>query len=222
MTAWKPFLGSSSGTATHQQIMPTSNTNTIRLHRVLRATPERVYRAFLDAEAFAKWLPPNGFTGQVHHLEAKAPAHPPYQQIRRPEPPWRNANDDHLAAGILRNRVEHHAGRDTRRHPGRSLLSRLAGIADAAGETGRDRNSGSTVKRSCPGVSPCICAWILAIRARCLRFDFNPAQMHGLTPNSAGLMPTSGGPFVVQGNAVSTTITGQSIERTWLPPQKDR
>ena len=45
-------------------------TNTIRLHRVLRATPERIYRAFLDAEAMAKWLPPNGFTGKVHHLEA--------------------------------------------------------------------------------------------------------------------------------------------------------
>lgn len=51
--------------------MTTSNTNTIRLHRVLRATPERVYRAFLDANAMAKWLPPNGFTGQVHHLDAK-------------------------------------------------------------------------------------------------------------------------------------------------------
>ena len=46
-------------------------TNTIRLHRVLRATPERVYRAFLDADALAKWLPPNGFTGKVHHLDAK-------------------------------------------------------------------------------------------------------------------------------------------------------
>jgi uncharacterized protein YndB with AHSA1/START domain len=45
--------------------------NTIRLHRVLRATPERVYRAFVDADAMAKWLPPNGFTGKVHHLEAK-------------------------------------------------------------------------------------------------------------------------------------------------------
>jgi uncharacterized protein YndB with AHSA1/START domain len=45
--------------------------NTIRLHRVLRATPERVYRAFLDADAMAKWLPPNGFTGKVHQLEAK-------------------------------------------------------------------------------------------------------------------------------------------------------
>lgn len=46
-------------------------THTIRLHRVVRATPERVYRAFLDADAMAKWLPPHGFTGRVHHLEAK-------------------------------------------------------------------------------------------------------------------------------------------------------
>jgi|SRR6185503_2761700 len=46
-------------------------TTTIRLHRVLRSTPERVYRAFFDADAKAKWLPPNGFTGKVHHSEAK-------------------------------------------------------------------------------------------------------------------------------------------------------
>jgi uncharacterized protein YndB with AHSA1/START domain len=45
--------------------------NTIRLHRVLRATPERVYRAFLDPDALAKWLPPNGFTCKVHQLDAK-------------------------------------------------------------------------------------------------------------------------------------------------------
>ena len=45
--------------------------NTVRLHRVLRATPERIYRAFLDADAMAKWLPPNGFTGKVHHMDAK-------------------------------------------------------------------------------------------------------------------------------------------------------
>ena len=51
--------------------MTTSNTNTIKLHRVLKAPPERVYRAFLDAGAMCKWLPPNGFTGQVHHLDAK-------------------------------------------------------------------------------------------------------------------------------------------------------
>ena len=47
------------------------STNTVRLHRVLRAPPERVYRAFLDAAAMQKWLPPHGFTGTVHHLDAK-------------------------------------------------------------------------------------------------------------------------------------------------------
>jgi uncharacterized protein YndB with AHSA1/START domain len=46
--------------------------NTVRLHRVLRAPPERVYRAFLDADARVKWLPPNGFTGKVHESNATA------------------------------------------------------------------------------------------------------------------------------------------------------
>ena len=45
--------------------------NTVRLHRVLRAPASRIYRAFLDPEAMAKWLPPNGFTGKVHHMDAK-------------------------------------------------------------------------------------------------------------------------------------------------------
>jgi uncharacterized protein YndB with AHSA1/START domain len=47
------------------------STHTIRLHRVLRTTPEKVYRAFLDPDAMNKWLPPFGFTGKVHHLDAK-------------------------------------------------------------------------------------------------------------------------------------------------------
>lgn len=47
-------------------------TGTVRLHRVLRAPAERVYRAFVTAEAMAKWLPPNGFTATVHHMDAKA------------------------------------------------------------------------------------------------------------------------------------------------------
>lgn len=51
--------------------MTTDNTSTVQLHRVLRATPERVYRAFLDADAMAKWLPPNGFTGKVHQMDAQ-------------------------------------------------------------------------------------------------------------------------------------------------------
>lgn len=45
--------------------------NSVKLHRVLRATPDRIYRAFLDADAMAKWLPPHGFTGKVHSLDAK-------------------------------------------------------------------------------------------------------------------------------------------------------
>ena len=45
--------------------------NTVRLHRVLRTKPEKIYRAFLDADAMAKWLPPNGFTGRVHELDAR-------------------------------------------------------------------------------------------------------------------------------------------------------
>ena len=47
------------------------STNTVRLHRLIRATPDHIYRAFLDADAMAKWLPPNGFTGKVHHMDAK-------------------------------------------------------------------------------------------------------------------------------------------------------
>jgi uncharacterized protein YndB with AHSA1/START domain len=46
-------------------------TNTVHLHRIIRATPEKIYRAFLDPEAQAKWLPPHGFTAKVHHLDAK-------------------------------------------------------------------------------------------------------------------------------------------------------
>jgi len=47
-----------------------ASTQTIRLHRVLKSTPDKVYRAFLDPDAMVKWLPPHGFTGKVHHLEA--------------------------------------------------------------------------------------------------------------------------------------------------------
>jgi uncharacterized protein YndB with AHSA1/START domain len=47
------------------------STHTVRLHRVLRARPEKVYRAFLDPDAMAKWLPPHGFTGKVHHFDPR-------------------------------------------------------------------------------------------------------------------------------------------------------
>lgn len=47
------------------------STSTIKLHRVIRSSPEKVYRAFLDPDAMVKWLPPHGFTGKVHHMDAK-------------------------------------------------------------------------------------------------------------------------------------------------------
>jgi uncharacterized protein YndB with AHSA1/START domain len=47
------------------------STGTVRLHRVLRAAPEKIYRALLDPDAIVKWLPPNGFTGRIHHIDAK-------------------------------------------------------------------------------------------------------------------------------------------------------
>jgi uncharacterized protein YndB with AHSA1/START domain len=50
-------------------------TNSVKLHRVLRTSPERVYRAFLDPDAMAKWLPPHGFTGQVHEMDARVGGH---------------------------------------------------------------------------------------------------------------------------------------------------
>ena len=50
---------------------PATDTSTIRLHRVIKAPAERIYRAFLDPTAMVKWLPPNGFTGEVHHMDAK-------------------------------------------------------------------------------------------------------------------------------------------------------
>lgn len=46
-------------------------TNSVNLHRVLRATPDRIYRAFLDSDALVKWLPPHGFTGKIHHMDAR-------------------------------------------------------------------------------------------------------------------------------------------------------
>ncbi len=109
------------------------STGTVRFHRVLRAPPERVYRAFLDADAMVKWLPPHGFTGRVHQIDAKVGgsyrmsftnlsngqshsfggeylelvpqrAHPPHRPVRRPEPAGRDAHDDLAEAGVLRNR----------------------------------------------------------------------------------------------------------------------
>jgi uncharacterized protein YndB with AHSA1/START domain len=71
-TGRRQSIGHLKGSAVMSAAATTTTTaNTIRLHRVLRAAPERIYRAFLDADAMAKWLPPNGFTGKVHHMDAR-------------------------------------------------------------------------------------------------------------------------------------------------------
>ena len=151
--------------------------NTIRLHRVLRATPDRVYRAFLDADAMAKWLPPHGFTGHVHQMDAKVggsykmsfknfntgTSHSfggkylelvPNERLRYtdafddPNLPGANAHDGRLEEGVRRDRAQRHAGRRAGCDPGRSLLSRLAGIANAARAARRAGDPGLTASGS--------------------------------------------------------------------------
>ena len=145
-------------------------TNTIRLHRVFRATPERIYRAFLDADAMVKWLPPNGFTGKVHHMDGKVggtfkmsftnfttgKSHSfsgqylelvPHERLR-----YTDKFDDpnlpgeiHVTVTLVKvfcgTEVEHCAGRRARRHSRRSVLSGLARIAYPARETRRGRDT---------------------------------------------------------------------------------
>jgi uncharacterized protein YndB with AHSA1/START domain len=132
--------------------------NTVRLHRVLATSPEKVYRAFLEADALAKWLPPNGFTCTVHHLEPKVGgthkmsfrnfttgnSHSfggeyvelvPGERLRYTDK-FDNANlpgemqvTVTLKKSIGRHRVGYRAGRHPGRHSSRGLLSRLAGVA---------------------------------------------------------------------------------------------
>jgi len=65
------FVRRRNANQTKNTIMPDNNTNTVKFHRVIKAPPERLYRAFLDPDAMAKWLPPNGFTGKVHQVDAR-------------------------------------------------------------------------------------------------------------------------------------------------------
>src|SRR3954454_22669673 len=129
--------------------------NTVRLHRVLATSPEKVYSAFLEADALAKWLPPNGFICTVHHLEptvggtlkmsfrnfTTGKSHSfggeyvelvPNERLRYtdkfddPNPCRRYSGDGDVEEGIHRHRGEHRAGRPARRNPAGGLLSRLA------------------------------------------------------------------------------------------------
>ena len=143
--------------------------NTVRLHRVLTTKPDKVYRAFIEADAMAKWLPPNGFTCTVHHLDAKVGgtfkmsfrnfttgmSHSfggeylelvPGERVRYtdkfddPNLPGEMQVTVTLKAVIRRHRGEHRAGRHSRRHSGGGVLSRLAGIVAKSRQAGRARN----------------------------------------------------------------------------------
>jgi len=120
-------------------------TNTIQLHRVLRAPPERVYRAFIDPAAMSKWLPPNGFTATIHHMDAKVGGSfrmsftnsttqssmsfggeylelIPNEKLRYTDvfddqTPRRDDRDRPSQRGLLWHGSEHHPGRRARCHP---------------------------------------------------------------------------------------------------------
>ena len=144
--------------------------NTVRLHRVLATKPEKVFRAFLDADAMAKWLPPHGFTCKVHHLDAKVggtfrmsftnfsteTGHSfggeyleivPNERIRYtdrfddPNLPGVIEVDRDAEAGLRRNRDQHRTGKPAGGDSGRSLLSGLATVAHPARIAGGAGNS---------------------------------------------------------------------------------
>jgi hypothetical protein len=111
-------------------------TNTVKLHRVLRATPERVYRAFLDADAMVKWLPPNGFTGKVHQLDARVGG-----TYRMSFTNFSSGNG-HSFGGEYLELVPNEPGRNPGSDSCRGLLPWLAGIAHTACAARRGGNPG--------------------------------------------------------------------------------
>ena len=143
--------------------------NTVHLHRVLATSPEKIYRAFLEADALAKWLPPNGFACTVHHLEPKVggtfkmsfrnfttgKSHEfggEYVELVLGErlrytdkfstipPARRDAGDCNVEESIGRYRGAYHAGGRAGHHSTRGLLSRLARIAAKPGKARRARD----------------------------------------------------------------------------------
>ena len=121
---------------------------TVKLHRVLAAPPERVYKAFIDSAAKAKWLPPYGFTGTVHENDARVGG-----KYRMSFTNFSTGNG-HAFGGTYIEMVpvgRHGAARRANRHsgcdPGGGLLPRLAGVARAAQACRRTRHPGLNAGR---------------------------------------------------------------------------
>jgi uncharacterized protein YndB with AHSA1/START domain len=133
--------------------------NTVRFHRVLRTTPEKVYRAFLDPDALVKWLPPNGFTGKVHQLDARVGG-----KYRMSFTNFSTGNSHFFGGEYLElvpnERIRHSDRFDDPNLPGemqttitlkkvscgadpaRGLHARMAGVPQAAGGARRARDPG--------------------------------------------------------------------------------
>ncbi|SRR5581483_8694559 len=151
--------------------------NTIRLHRVLRTAPEKLYRAFLEPDAMAKWLPPNGFTCKIHEMNARVggtykmsftnfttgPSHSfggtyvklvPHETIQYvdrfddPNLPGENPRDGPAQEGFFRNRTRRCPRRRTRRNSRRGVLSGLTGIPRTIRAACRTRHSRVAVRVS--------------------------------------------------------------------------
>ena len=154
-----------------------NSTGTVRLHRVLQAPAERVYRAFLDPDAMAKWLPPHGFTGKVHDMDARVgggyrmsftnfgtgKSHSfggkyvelmPHERIRYtdkfddPNLPGEMQVTITLRKVLCGTELDDRAGGHSRGDPRRVLLPRLAGVAGAARAPRRAGNPGRGVSAS--------------------------------------------------------------------------
>jgi len=138
------------------------STSTVHLHRVLRAKPEKIYKAFLDAEAMVKWLPPHGFTGKVDHVDARVggtyrmsftnfsngQSHAFGGEYLELTPHERIRYADQFEGRFVRHGVADRAGRSPRRYPGGGLLFGLAGVAEPVGVAGGGRDSGRAVAQS--------------------------------------------------------------------------
>ncbi len=145
--------------------------NTVTLHRVLVTSPEKVFRAFTDSDAFASWLPPYGFVCKVHHMEFREKGTykmsftnfstgnghsfggefleiKPNELIkytdRFDDPKFTGRNDYYSAVdtSFMRHRIAHCTGRDPRCHSCRNVLPWVAGIIGKTKETGGARDSG--------------------------------------------------------------------------------
>ena len=148
---------------------------TVRLHRVLRAPPSRVYRAFLDPDAMVKWLPPHGFTGKVHAMDARVGGGYTMSftnfgtgsshsfggtyvelvegellrytdQFDNPGLPGQMQVKVALKKSVVGTELND-VGRHSRRDPGRFLLPGLAGVAGDAGKAGGAGDTGRGVNR---------------------------------------------------------------------------